>query len=293
VARRYRIPGLIDLTFVSDPEDIRALAADPALDRRFERRGPLVNRLVAGRIRRWFQADGRPIPPLSPRGDADRAARQKSLRASLEPGAGQPLWTEPQLQRLVAFVQGRLPAEEAGVTLQEIVGQRYNPAYVADRASWEAARMLDDFRDRFVSPRHLVWLVTGRLRRARALLVERAGNDRHALHGTAVGLHGVMGALERMRELRAHPQSGSINDRMALSRCLHPPRRVPRTVEAMVTTAATARPLPPGAIVLLELEQAGSRAPDPDITFMHGSWNFCPAEAFVPALLKAVWRGAA
>ena len=110
MARRYRIPGLIDLTFVSDPEEIRSLAADPALDRRFERRGPLVNRLVAGRIRRWFQADGRPIPPLSPRGDADRAARQKSLRASLDPGAGQPLWTEPQLQRLVAFVQGRLPA---------------------------------------------------------------------------------------------------------------------------------------------------------------------------------------
>ena len=79
VARRYRIPGLIDLTFVSDPEEIRTLAADPALDRRFERRGPLVNRLVAGRIRRWFQVDGRPIPPLSPRGDADRAARQKCL----------------------------------------------------------------------------------------------------------------------------------------------------------------------------------------------------------------------
>ena len=50
MARRYRIPGLIDLTFVSDPEEIRALAADPALDRRFLRRGPLVNRLIAGRI---------------------------------------------------------------------------------------------------------------------------------------------------------------------------------------------------------------------------------------------------
>jgi hypothetical protein len=292
VARRYRIPGLIDLTFVSDPEEIRTLAADPALDRRFERRGPLVNRLVAGRIRRWFQADGRPIPPLSPRGDADRAARQKSLRASLEPGAGQPLWTEPQLQRLVAFVQGRLPAEEAGVTLQEIVGQRYNPAYVADRASWEAARMLDDFRDRFVSPRHLVWLVTGRLRRARALLVERAGNDRHALHGTAVGVHGIMKALERMQALRARPQSGSIDEVVAVSRCLHPPRRVPRTVESVVTTSATARPLQPGAMVMLNLEDAGPRAPDPDITFMRGHWSFCPAEAFVPALLKAVWQGA-
>src|SRR5215218_11266792 len=94
VARRYRIPGLVDLTMVSEAEEIRALAASPALDRRFLRRGPLVNRLIAGRIRRWFQVDGRPIPALAPRDDATRMERQRTLRASLEPDAGEPLWTD-------------------------------------------------------------------------------------------------------------------------------------------------------------------------------------------------------
>jgi hypothetical protein len=27
--------------------------------------------------------------------------------------------------------------------------------------------------------------------------------------------------------------------------------------------------------------------------FMDGHWSFCPAEAFIPALLRAVWRKAA
>lgn len=290
MARRYRIPGLIDLTMVSEVEEIRSLAASPALDRRFARRGPLVNRLIAGRIRRWFQVGGQPIPALAPRGDVVRAERQQSLRASLDPAAGEALWTAEQVGRLARFVRGEVRAEEAGVTVQEIVGRRFDPAYVADRESWEAARMLDEFRDRFLSPRHLLWLLTGRLRRARALLAERAGQDRHAMHGTAIGVHGIMDALERMRTLRARPQAGSIDDATAVSRCLHPPRRVPRTVETMLTTPATARPLPPGAMVMLNLETAGARAPDPDITFMHGQWSFCPAEAFIPALLRAVWR---
>jgi hypothetical protein len=112
------------------------------------------------------------------------------------------------------------------------------------------------------------------------------------MHGTAIGVHGIMKALERMQALRARPESGSIDEFVAVSRCLHPPRRVPRTVEALVTTSATARPLPPGAMVMLNLEEAGPHAPDPDITFMHGHWSFCPAEAFIPALLRAVWREA-
>lgn len=295
MARRYRIPGIIDLTFVDEVGEVRALADAPALNRRFERRGPLVNRLIAGRIRRWFQVDAAPLPALAPREDAARAKRQKSLRAALDPDAdaGRPLWTEAQVGRLADYLCGRLPREEAGITVQAVVGQRFDPAYVADRASWEAAEMIDDFRDRFVSPRHLLWLITGRLRRARALLVERAGHDRHAMHGTAIGVHGIMDALERMRELRAHPGGDSIDAAVAVGRCLHPPRRVPRTVEATVATPVTEAPLRPGSMVMLDLGETGAQAPDPEMIFMHGHWSFCPAEAFVPALLRAAWRKAA
>jgi hypothetical protein len=292
VTRRIRIPGIVDLPFVGDAVDIRALAGAAALDRRFERRGPLVNRLLAGRIRRWFQVDGVPLPALAPRGDQKRAERQASLSRALDPAAGEPLWTEAQLDRLADYVRGRLPREEAGITVQEAVGRRFDPGYVADRASWRAAEMIDQFRDSFVSLRHLWWIVTGRLGHARALLVERARRDPHAMHGTAIGVHGIMDALERMQALHARPGSTSITDEVAVGRCLHPPRRVPRTVEAPITLPGAGRPLEPGAMVMLDLEKAGPHAPDPDIVFMHGKWSFCPAEAFIPALLRAVWRRA-
>ena len=127
--------------------------------------------------------------------------------------------------------------------MQEIIGQRFNPAYIADQASWRAAEMIDDFRQG-VSPRHLLWLITGRLRRAHALLVERAGRDRYAMHGTAIGMHGIVHALDRMRALRSQPGADSLTEDVAVGRCLVAPSRVPRTVEREVTTAATARPQP-------------------------------------------------
>jgi hypothetical protein len=293
VARRYRIPGIIDLTFVDETREVRALSDAPALDRRFERRGPLVNRLIAGRIRRWLRINAKPLPALAPREDAARAERQKSLRAALDPGAGQPLWTEAQIDRLAGYLRGRLTREEAGIAVQEIIGQRFDAAYVADRASWEAAEMIDDFRDRFASPRHLLWLITGRLRRARALLLERAGHDPHAMHGTAIGVHGIVDALERMRELRARPGVDSIDAAVAVGRCLRGPRRVLRTVETTLATPATTAPLRASSMVMFELEEAGMHAPDPEMIFMHGHWSFCPAEVFIPALLQAAWRKAA
>jgi hypothetical protein len=291
MGRRIRVPWLVDLVLVADPPEIRALAEEPRLDRRFLRRGPLFNRLVAQRIRHWFQVDGVPLPSLAPRGDAARAEQQRQLAAQLCPSVGRRLWTEQQLARLVLFVTGRADREEAGVAAQELVGRLFYSDYLADRASWDAAQAIDDFRDGF-SPRHLVWMLTGRLRRARELLLQRARQDRHALHGTAIGVHGIVDALERMRALYAAPGRASLSDEAVLGQCLFPPRRVPRTVEAGFSTPATAGRLGPGVIVMFELEPAASRAPGAEMVFMHGHWNACPAEVFVTELLRAVWKAA-
>jgi hypothetical protein len=40
----------------------------------------------------------------------------------------------------------------------------------------------------------------------------------------------------------------------------------------------------------LELEAARKRTPGRDLEFMVGNWAQCPAAAFVPALLRAVWQ---
>ena len=49
---RLRIPALIDLMRVSDPALIADLAQDRRLDRQYVSRGPLLNRILTGRIRR-------------------------------------------------------------------------------------------------------------------------------------------------------------------------------------------------------------------------------------------------
>jgi len=150
--------------------------------------------------------------------------------------------------------------------------------------------MIDRFREGF-SPVQILWLITGKLRRARNLLVRRAREDRWAMHGTAIGMHGILHALERMRDLRATPAAASVDEDTAVGRCLAPPTQVPRTVEDALSTPVTAKQLRPGTVVLLQIGKPDSYAPGGEGVFMHGHWNACPAQAFVIALLRAVWRG--
>jgi hypothetical protein len=289
MAQRIRVPGVVDLVLVADPSEIRALNEEPRLDRRFLPRGPLVNRLIAGRIRRWFQIKGQPLPSLAPRGDQVRAERQRELASALDPASGRALWSEQQLDRLTSFVRGVGTYDSAAITVQEIVGQQFDPLYAADPESWRAATLIDRFRDGF-SPVQIIWLITGRLRRARALLVERAKQNRWTMHGTAIGVHGIVAALERMRQLRVLPDATSLDDDAVLGRCLAPPKQVPRTVEASLTSPFVAGEMQPGALVMLKLDAAKPSAPGSGTVFMHGHWNGCPAQAFVPALLRSVWH---
>ena len=291
MAWHIRVPWLVDVVLVSAPDEIRALDEEPLVDRNFIVRGPLINRLITGRIRQWFEIMGRPLPSLAPRGDAVRAERQRELAAALDPDSegGRLLWSDAQLGTLSTYVRGGSSDESAAITTQEIIGRLFDPNYSADRATWSAATLIDKFRDGF-SPVQIVWLITGQLRRARDLLVARAKEDRWAMHGTAIGVHGVVQALARMRELRALPHPESLSDDAVLARCLAPPKQVPRTVEGLLATPYADASLRPGAVVLLQLESAGPSAPDDEMVFMRGHWNACPARAMVIALLRSVWH---
>jgi hypothetical protein len=173
MARHIRVPGLVDVVLVTAPEEIRAFDEEPLVDRNFIARGPLANRLITGRIRRWFEIMGQPLPSLARRGDQIRAERQRQLAAALDPGGGRVLWSDAQLDTLATYVRGDSSDEAAAITAQEIVGRLFDSGYSADRASWDAAALIDKFRDGF-SPIQIVWQITGRLRRARDLLVTRA-----------------------------------------------------------------------------------------------------------------------
>ena len=290
MARRIRLPWLVDIVLVSEPAEIRTLDDERRLDRRFRARGPLLSRIITRRIRKWFAIKGEPLPSLAARDDAVRSERQRELAAALDPADGRALWTDAQLARLAAFVRGEISRRDAAVTVQEIVGKLFYADYRADGESWQAAELIDRFRDGF-SPEQILWQISGKLRRARDLLVARARQDRWAMHGTAIGVHGIVHALDRMRDLRGASEAASLDEDAVTGRCLAPPKQVPRTVEAMLSTPLAARRLPPGTLVMLQLGTAGERAPDAETVFMHGHWNACPAQAFVTALVRAVWRG--
>jgi hypothetical protein len=286
MATRIRVPWVLDVVLVSEPSEIRALDDEPLIDRRFIPRGPLLNRLIVELIRRWFEIDSRLLPSLLPRADKDRAKRQRELATSLDPTQGHALWIDLQLDALSAFVGGRGSYEDMGITVQETVGRLFDPSYKADRASWDAAVLVDRFRNGF-SPVQIIWQGTGRLRCAFDLLRKRAEQDRWRMHATAIGAHGIVHALERMRLLRATPEATSLSDDAVLARSLSPPKQLLRTVEAALSTPLSATELKP---VMMQNDKAMPRAPDAEMIFMRDHWNACPAQAFVTALLQAVWH---
>ena len=117
MSRSLRIPGLIDLVRADTRSDIRGLANDSRLDRRFEARGPLINRILVERIRNVLRIDGVPLPSVAPRQDAERVRTQDTLRRRLE------LWVVAQQN--VLHLRVRDPAD-AGLRIDlgtEVCGE--------------------------------------------------------------------------------------------------------------------------------------------------------------------------
>jgi hypothetical protein len=290
MARAIRVPGLVDLVTVDDPAAIRALAAEPRLDRRFTAAGPLVNRVLARRVRSLLQVGGLRLPAVAPREDPARATAQAALEGRLDP-AGRPLWTEADVEALAGWVRGAGHPSEVGPLAQGVVGRLFDPAYRADFDGWEAALLLDA-APRARNPLTLLWWrVSGRLARARRLLAARVGGDPGGVHATGIAIHTLVRSLERLRALVAEPGArDSLGADAVLARCLAAPRSVMRQATDHATTAAlTVRP---GTLVVLELDAALARQPGPELALMTGSWSRCPAHRLVPALLLAVWERA-
>ena len=285
--RSIRIPFLIDLKRVESEPDIRAMAQDQRIDRDFVSRGPLVNRLLTGRVSDALRVDGKPLPSVAPRGDAERARSQAALHRRLDPAKG-PLWDEATLGRLVAAVRGTAGPEDIGPAAQQAVGRLFNKSYVGDAASFQAARDLDD-AVRSVNPiRQFALHLMGQLRRSRRLLTERVGGDLAGVHGTGVAVHNIVHGLEHMRELWRKAPRPSTDE--AVRACLFAPNTVLRQATGKGGTAVG--DVRPGTLVLVELEKARGVTPDAETVFMAGTWAECPAGAFVAALLRAVWEGA-
>jgi hypothetical protein len=290
---RISVPGLVDLLRVDESAAIEGLSADARIDRRYERRGPLINRIVFGRIRKTLQLNGEPIPPVAPRGPTRPVAAQAALEARLDAliaadpdlGIG-----SAALDPLVAWIRGAGSADNAGPLAQQAVGTLFNPSYVADHDSWAAAKTLGAAPSNFNPFRLLLWGLTRRVENDRALLAEKVGGDPSGLHATGVAIHNVVSGIVEMRKIYASETRARLSTAAVVARCIIPPTQVVRqateagSVEAGKFTANT--------LILLRLKKANAVAPGYDTAFMDGMWSACPARRWVPALFVKVWQQA-
>jgi hypothetical protein len=285
------IPGLIDLIRADGRSDIRGLADDSRLDRRFESRGPLINRLLVHRIRSVLQVDGAPLPSVAPRADKERARTQDELRRRLDPAGGKPLWDEETIAGLAAAVRGAAGAPAIGPAAQQAVGRLFVADYRGNDESWAAARALDAAVH---SRNPLEWIflnLSGQVVRSRRLLAALVNGDLAGVHATGIAVHNLVRGFERMRELWAEPRwRTQALANAVVEQCLFAPPSVLR--QATVPGATVAGPVRPGTLVVLELEAARERSGGRELEFMTGHWAACPAAAFVPALIRAVWERA-
>jgi hypothetical protein len=285
MARSIHIPGIADITTVDDKAEVRALAAAGNLDRGCRLPGSLVNRLMMGHVARTLRVNGEPLPAVAPRDHPQRAARQAALRARLDPAT--PLWDDATLAALVAAVRGTKGADAIGPATQQAIGRVFDTDYIADAASWQAALDLDGALRRPV--RGFFLKITGRLGRSRDLLSRKVRGDLAAVHATGIAVHNLVRGFETMRELWRRQPRPSADE--AVRQCLFAPETVLRQATARGTTEAG--DVRSGTVVRFRLDDIRARHPgDPEVVFMAGTWAECPAVAFVPALLRAVWEGA-
>jgi hypothetical protein len=285
MAKRIHLPGLVDLATVEDKVELRALAADDRLDRGGKLPGPLVNRLLMGHAARTLRFGGKLLPTIASRDEPQRAASQAALRARLDPA--KPLWDDATIAALVAAVRGIKGADAIGPATQQAIGRLFDPQYIGDAESWQAALDLDAGLRRPL--RGLMLLLSGRLARARDQLSRRVGGDLAGVHGTGLAVHNLVRGFETMRDLWRRQPRPSADD--AVRQCLYAPVTALRQATSRGSTAIG--DVRAGTVVRLQLDAVRAQSPgDPEVVFMAGTWAECPAIAFVPALLRAVWDGA-
>jgi hypothetical protein len=290
VAKAIRIPGLVDILMADTPDAVLSLSADDRLDRKFTATGPILNRVIARRIRRVLQVGGTPLPPVSPRDAPGREARQEELEAKVSAMADRLVNDNRHVDELAAHVLGTRDPNTLGPKVQEVLGQIFADDYAASPERWKAAQLLDSAARSFNPVRQAWWRLTGRIERARRLLAEPVGGDPAAVHTTGVAIHNLVRSFEIMRELASRRQSlqGLTHDAV-VARCLVAPENVLRQAVKQGTTEVGS--FRPGTLVILRLEAARARSLRRDIAFMtnDGNWSRCPANRWVVTLLTVVW----
>jgi hypothetical protein len=291
MGRLWRIPFLIDLLFADDPAAIRAFAHDKRLDRNFIGRGALFNRALTGNVRRVLALDDIQLPSVAPRADPERLRAYTELQERLDKVATAGAFDGQSITAIARAVRGLKDAPILEHAVQQAVGRLFATDYQATEESWAAAQLLDKAAHSMNLFASLVWIITGQITKAQLLLGGKVHNDRAGVHATGIAVHNLVHGFKMMRSLMAYPNTPdpAAGDAI-MARCLNAPKNVLR--EAIPDAPLGIDAIRPGTLVVLDLATAQQRDTGPEIVFMAGSWSQCPASAWVPAFIRAVWERA-
>lgn len=289
--KRLRVPGLIDLFEVSDPNEIKALARDPCLDRRFEAPTCPINWLLLKRSLRVLSFGGRRFPTMMPRDDAQRASRQQELWSNLSKQADSIKDGPGELEALAQWVRGVGADDELGILAQQVLGRLFSGGFVATEASWYAAKVLVAAPRSKNLPLMLWWFLSGKVRRAKRLLAGMVNDDLSAVNAIGIAVHNLVKSLRRMRVLYEDaPARRGLSAEAAAEQCLFAPVSLFRQASAAGQLGDC--PYSRNALFVLAIGEASRSAEGRSLVFMDDSWSRCPANLWVPAMLQGVWRRA-
>ncbi len=286
MARHIRIPLLADLILTDDPNEIRQLAEHTLLDRGFRARGPLINRLLARRVKSALSLERTALPSAQMRNNPDRQQTSAKLTKMFAPGN----WDVETLEQMANHVRGAT-TRPAGELAQEVVGRVFDPDYAANKETWEAARLVEAHLQSRNPFRRLLRMMTGALPRAQSILGRAARGDTGAVHGTGIAVHNLVLSLDRMQIAWADETlRARLTPEQAALRAIAAPRTVMRAGAGHGdTVGGRVRPV---TLVAMNTREAVDKAMDADLAFLGSSWSRCPAERWVMALLAEIWRQA-
>jgi hypothetical protein len=289
--KRRRVPGLIDLFEVSDPDEIKAVARDPNLDRRFETTTCPVNWLLLKRSLTVLSFGGRRFPTMMSRDDAQRASRQQELWNTLGEKAASIKSGPEELEPLADWVRGVGSDAQLGILVQQLLGQLFSGKFVATEESWSAANVLVAAPRSKNLPLMLWWFVSGKVRGAKRLLAGMVNDDLSAVNAIGIAAHNVVKSLRHMRLLYANVAARSgLSSEAAAEQCLFAPVSVYR--QAVAAGQLGDCPYSRDSLFVLSIGEGARHAEGRPLVFMEDSWSRCPANVWVPAMLQGVWSRA-
>jgi hypothetical protein len=291
MARSIRIPLLVDIIIVKTLDEIRALAANPAVDRDYWPTGPLVNRIIKARFTRATRTKDGMLPAFLGRDFKNRKVSRKELTERLDAIDDASIKSDPDLAKLAAYVRGET-TREPGQEAQALVCRLFNPEFQANRSTWRAAKTLHKYLQR---PPYRGFLVrfSGRLGRAVATLDQAVNQDIEGVHAIGIAVHSLVSSIKSMRELYANRVDRErTNERNVAIRCVQAPDRVVRTVNRRVQLPMRRKPVTNATLLLINLNEAVLVEAGTEAAFQSLSWAACPAHGFVPRLLGVVWLAA-